>query len=68
MRKNPHSCSIEKKELLTIEEAAVVFGIGQIKLREMLHKPDCPFLLMNGRKRMILKGEFLRYLRDVQKI
>ncbi len=68
MRKNPHSCPLDKKEILTIEEGAVLFGLGQNKLRTMLHEPNCPFLLMNGRKRMILKAEFLKHLKEVQKI
>ena len=65
MRKNPHSCELKDKEILTVEEGAALFGVGQKKLRTLLHEPNCPFLLLNGRKRMILKAEFLKYLRKV---
>ena len=68
MRKNPHSCDLDKKAVLTVEEAASYTGIGQLKLQSLLAVPECPFRLMNGRKRMILKDKFLRYLEEEQKI
>ncbi len=68
MRKNPHTCPLDKKAVLSIEECAVVTGIGQNKLKAMLAESDCPFRLMNGRKRMILKDKLMEYLEEVQKI
>ncbi|MCR5590390.1 MAG: transposase [Lachnospiraceae bacterium] len=68
MRKNPHSCELKDKEILTIEEGAALFGIGQNKLKAMLNEPSCPFRLLNGRKRMIMKDQFKEYLAKVQKI
>ena len=56
MRKNPHTCDLKDKELLSLTEAAALFGIGQTKLSKLLAMPNCPFRLMNGKKRMILKA------------
>ena len=42
-----------RKSNLTIEEAAVYSGIGQKKLRRLLDREDCPFVLWNGTRRLI---------------
>lgn len=68
MRRNPHSCELKDKVALSICEAASLFGIGQTKLQKLLSMPDCPFLLMNGHKRMILKDRFLQYLEEEHQI
>ncbi len=68
MRKNPHKCDIRDKEILTIEETAALTGIGQQKIREMLDEPDCPFLLQNGKKRMVFRSDFLDYLKSKRSI
>lgn len=50
------------KYALTIEEAAVYFGIGETKLREMTSEPDCPYVLWNGSKRLIKRAQCEKFL------
>ena len=54
---------IAEKELLTIDEAACLFNIGENKLREITEPTDCSFVLYVGRKRLIKKRQFLNYLK-----
>ncbi len=42
-----------EKSNLTLEEAALYTGIGQAKLRELTDDENCPFVLWNGRKRLL---------------
>ena len=53
---------IWEKMNLTIEEASVIFNIGEHKLREITDSEDCPFVLWIGRKRLIKKRQFLAYI------
>ena len=53
---------ISEKINLTVEEAAVYYNIGENKLREITDKPDCQFVLFVGRKRLIKRKQFERYL------
>lgn len=54
---------VAEKELLTLEEAACLFGIGINKMREISDPADCNFVLYVGRKRLIKKRQFLDYLK-----
>lgn len=54
---------IAEKELLTLEEASCLFGIGINKLREISDSADCDYVLFVGRKRLIKKRQFLNYLK-----
>ena len=53
---------IAEKILLTLEEAALLTGIGQNKLREISNKEDCPFVLWNGSKRMFKMEKLIAFL------
>lgn len=53
---------IKDKLNLTIEEAAAYSNIGINKLRSMADKPSCPFVLYVGKRRVIKRKEFERYL------
>lgn len=53
---------IENKYALNVEEAAEYFGIGQGKLRELMQMRRCPFIIYVGRKRLIKRKEFEKYL------
>lgn len=53
---------IPQKLLLTIEEAAAYSGIGMNKLRSMVDEPSCTFVLHVGKRRVIKRKEFERYL------
>lgn len=47
---------------MTLEEAAVYFGIGVNKLREISDEEDCQFVLWVGSKRLIKKKALEKYL------
>ena len=47
-----------EKPFLTIAEAASYFNVNTTKLITMLKEPDCPFVVMNGKK-MLVKREVL---------
>ena len=54
---------IKDKLNLTIEEAAIYSNIGICKLREMTKEPSCPFVLLVGKgKQLIKRKEFEKYL------
>ena len=47
---------------LTLEEAAEYSNIGVNKLREISNSPKCPFVIYIGRKRLIRRKEFEKYI------
>ena len=53
---------IKDKPTLTIEEAAVLYNIGEHKLRELTELDTCSFVLYVGRKRLIKRKQFDDYL------
>lgn len=53
---------IKDKINLTIEEAAAYSNIGMNRIDEMARKPNCPFVLYVGRKKLIKRKEFEKYL------
>lgn len=53
---------IWEKALLTIDEAALYTNIGQNKIADMLRKASCPFVLYVGRKKLVKRKEFEKYL------
>lgn len=59
---------IPQKLLLTIEEAAAYSSIGMNKLRSMADEPSCPFALYIGRKRMIKRKEFEKYIEKASEV
>ncbi len=56
---------IKDKVNLTPEEAAKYSNIGINKIEEMLRKPNCPFVLYIGKKRLVKRVPFEDYLRKV---
>lgn len=54
--------AIENKPMLTIEEAASLYNIGEHKLRELTNSDNCSFVLYVGRKRLIKRKQFDDYL------
>ncbi|MDE7018594.1 MAG: helix-turn-helix domain-containing protein [Lachnospiraceae bacterium] len=59
---------IQKKALLTIEEAAEYTGIGLHKLRELSNRKSCTFILWNGNKRMFKQKKLVEYLEEAYSI
>jgi len=55
---------LSEKANLSLEEAAAYFGIGINKLRDMSNDDGCPFVLWNGRKRLIKRKTLEKYLDD----
>lgn len=53
---------IECKLNLTIEEAAAYSNIGENKIRELIHEPGSDFVLFVGRKILIKRVAFERYI------
>lgn len=53
---------IKDKLNLTIEEAAAYSNIGIHKIQEMSRKPNCSFVLYVGKRRLIKRREFEKYL------
>ena len=53
-----------EKALLTKEEAAVYSHIGLNKLDEMLKLPNCSFGLFVGKKKLIKRKEFEKFLNE----
>ena len=53
---------IWKKLNLTIKEAAVYSNIGINKIEYLLNNPACNFVLRVGRKRLVKRKEFEKFL------
>ncbi|MEE3427949.1 MAG: excisionase [Ruminococcus sp.] len=53
---------IVDKPILTIEEAAALYNIGEHKLRELTDSDTCSFVLYVGRKRLIKRKQFEDYI------
>lgn len=67
MKETPR-VEIKDKLNLTIEEAAAYSNIGMNKLRSMADEPSCPFVLYIGRRKVIKRREFERYLEKAVEI
>lgn len=53
---------INVKLNLTIREAAQYSNIGINKIEQMLRRPNCPFALYVGAKKLVKRREFEQYL------
>ena len=53
---------IKDKLNLTLEEAAVYSNIGINKLRKLVNQPKCKFVIYIGRKRLIKRREFEKFI------
>lgn len=57
-----------EKVALTIEEASVYSNIGINKLYELTNNPRCTFVLFVGKKRLIKRKDFDRYIEQTLQI
>lgn len=57
-----------EKELLTLHEAAALFGVGINRIRDMTNAEHCSFVLFVGGKRLIKRRLFLEYLEQAYSI
>lgn len=55
---------LKEKINLTIAEAAEISNIGQNKLSALLKMPGCPFVLYVGKKKLVKRKEFEKFLQD----
>ena len=55
---------IWEKACMTIEEAAAYSNIGMNKIDELAKTPRCPFVLYVGRKKLIKRKEFERFISE----
>lgn len=55
---------IWEKACMTIEEAAAYSSIGMNKIDELAKTPRCPFVLYVGRKKLIKRKEFERFISE----
>lgn len=62
------SVPIWEKVTLTVEEAAEYSNIGINKISDMLNEPSCTFVLFVGKKRLVKRKEFERYIEKVSGI
>ena len=53
---------IHEKAMLTIREAAEYTNIGINRIDAMLKRPNCPFVLYVGTKKLVKRREFERFL------
>ena len=55
--------SAEEKDFLSQEEAIEHFGLSRRKFHQLLKTgKDTPFLALYGKRRLILRAEFAKYL------
>jgi len=59
---------IWKKINLTVKEAAEYSNIGINKIEKMLNNPFCSFALYVGKKRLIKRMEFEKYIEKVSEL
>ena len=59
---------IWEKANLTIREAAEYSNIGIIRLEELLKKPNCSLVLYVGKKKLVKRREFEKFLSDTVEI
>ena len=57
-----------QKEMLTLNEAAALFGIGINRIRDMTNDEHCSFVLFVGGKRLIKRRLFLEYLENAYSV
>lgn len=55
---------IQCKVALTIKEAAEYSNIGINKLEKLLRLPRCPFVLYVGKKKLVKRKEFEKFISD----
>ena len=53
-----------EKANLTIEEAAEFSNIGQNKIAELLKMPRCPFVPYVGKKKLVKRKQFERFIEN----
>lgn len=64
--RKPDTVPICERYTLSIPEAAQYFGIGQVRLRSIIHaNPNADFLLMVGNRLQIKRKKFEAFIDDM---
>lgn len=63
-----YTIPIWEKLNLTIEEASIYSNIGMNRIDDMAKQPNCPFVLYIGKKKLIKRKEFEKYLEKVSEL
>lgn len=53
---------IYQKVTITVDEAAALTNIGKIKIYDLVKERDCDFTLQVGKKILIKREPFIKYL------
>lgn len=53
---------IWEKVTLSIDEAAAYSGIGLNRLRELTNVPGCPYVIYAGKRKLIKRKQFEKYI------
>ncbi len=61
---NEMKVPIPQKLALTIPEAAAYSNIGINKISQMLRKPNCPFVLYVGSKKLVKREAFEQFIKN----
>lgn len=56
---------LKEKKLLTVNEAAELFGIGRNKIRELTNDKDCPYVIWIGSHRRIKREAFEKFISEL---
>lgn len=65
---NENNVPVWEKINLTVNEAAELSNIGICAIRDMLKMPGCDFVLHVGKKQLIKRKPFERYLENALEI
>lgn len=57
---------INQRYTLSISEASAYTGIGTKKIYELIQQPHCNFFVCVGKKRLIIRENFEKYLQTHQ--
>lgn len=55
---------IAKKMCISVKEASYYSGIGLNFIYELMKRPDCNFVIMVGRRKLIKRELFEQYIND----
>jgi hypothetical protein len=64
MKNIKDSVGVSDKILITIEEANAISNIGVNRLRELINDPTCPYVFYNGKKKLIKRKAFEKFLSE----
>lgn len=64
MEENIEKIPIWEKMNLTVKEASEYSNIGTRKLYELISNPKCNFVMYIGRRRLIKRKEFEKYIEN----